>query len=86
MRRAVDRGMTGFDFGRSKVGTGPFSFKRNWGFEPRPLAYAAWSADGTPPRDVDPVSPRYRAQIAAWRRLPLALANRLGPFIARGLA
>ena len=86
MRHARERGCKRFDFGRSKTDSGAYAFKRNWGFEPRPLAYAAWSADGTPPRDVDPASPRYRAQIAAWRRLPLPLANRLGPFIARGLA
>jgi hypothetical protein len=53
---------------------------------PQPLAYAQWTADGAAPRDVNPLSPRYRARIALWRKLPLALANRLGPLIANGLA
>jgi FemAB-related protein (PEP-CTERM system-associated) len=81
MRHAAARGCTGFDFGRSKLGTGAFAFKKNWGFEPRPLTYAARGAR----RDLDPRSPRYRLQTAAWRRLPLPLANRLGPFLSRGL-
>ena len=82
MRRAAARGCTRFDFGRSKLGTGAFAFKRNWGFEPRPLVYAV-HGEG---RDINPLSAKYRLQVALWKKLPLALANRLGPLVARGLA
>jgi len=85
MRHARERGCTRFDFGRSKVGTGPAAFKKNWGFEPHPLAYAVRTAAGAAPRATNPTSPRYRLQVAAWKKLPLPLANRLGPPIARGL-
>ncbi len=85
MRHARARGCLAFDFGRSKVGSGPFAYKKNWGFEPQPLAYAVRTADGQAPREVNPLSPKYRAQIAIWKKLPLWLANRLGPPIARGL-
>ena len=85
MRRASARGCTRFDFGRSKVGTGAYSYKCNWGFDPQPLAYAFRTADGAPARDINPMSAKYRLQVAAWQRLPLWLANRLGPPIARGL-
>ncbi|MEO7915706.1 MAG: FemAB family XrtA/PEP-CTERM system-associated protein [Novosphingobium sp.] len=85
MRHARQRGCTAFDFGRSKTGSGAFDFKRNWGFTPEPLAYAAWTAPGATRRDADPTSAKHAAQIALWRRLPLPLANRLGPWIARGL-
>lgn len=85
MNHARRRGCTRFDFGRSKVGTGAFAFKKNWGFEPAPLSYAVRNADGQPPRDVNPLSPKYRLQIAVWQRLPLSIANRLGPWIANGL-
>ncbi len=81
MRHASERGCTRFDFGRSKVGTGAFAFKKNWGFDPRPLTNAAKGAR----RDVNPASPRYRLQTAAWKRLPLPVANRLGPLLSRGL-
>jgi len=81
MRHASARGCSGFDFGRSKLGSGAFAFKKNWGFEPRPLTYATKG----PNRDLNPSSPRYRLQTAVWRRLPLPVANRLGPLLARGL-
>lgn len=86
MNHARRRGCSRFDFGRSKLGSGAFSFKKNWGFEPTPLSYAIRTADGQPPRDVNPLSPKYRLQIALWQRLPLGIANRLGPLIANGLA
>jgi FemAB-related protein (PEP-CTERM system-associated) len=85
MRHARARGCDRFDFGRSKLGTGAFAFKKNWGFDPVPLSYATRTATGAEPRAINPLSPKYRLQVAAWRRLPLWLANRLGPPIARGL-
>jgi FemAB-related protein (PEP-CTERM system-associated) len=86
MLHARRRGCETFDFGRSKTGSGAFHFKKNWGFAPEPLTYAVWTAPGQPTRDIDPTSGAYSAKIAAWKRLPLPLANRLGPLIARGLA
>jgi FemAB-related protein (PEP-CTERM system-associated) len=85
MRHARGRDCTAFDFGRSKFGTGAFAFKKNWGFEPQPLGYAIRTADGQEPRQINPMSPRYRLQVAAWQKLPLPVANRIGPWIARGL-
>jgi FemAB-related protein (PEP-CTERM system-associated) len=81
MRHAARRGCTRFDFGRSKFGTGAFAFKKNWGFEPQPLVYATRGET----RDSNPLDPKYRLQVALWRKLPLWLANSLGPPIARGL-
>ncbi len=86
MLHARRRGCTQFDFGRSKVGSGPWHYKKHWGFAPRPLIYAIWTLPGSAPRNIDPTSNSYSARIEAWRRLPLAVANRLGPPIARGLA
>lgn len=85
MCHARQRGCAMFDFGRSKTGSGAYHFKRNWGFEPEPLSYASWTAPGQPQRDADPTSARHAARIALWKRLPLPIANRLGPWIARGL-
>jgi FemAB-related protein (PEP-CTERM system-associated) len=86
MRHAVTRGYRIFDFGRSKIGTGPFAFKRHWGFEPRPIAhwYRLLGRDTLP--NVSPANPRYAALIALWRRLPLPLANMLSRPISRNLA
>lgn len=85
MRRAAADGVRLFDFGRSKLGTGPCSFKKNWGFEPQPLhyEYRLYRRDTVPQNN--PLNPKYRAFIALWRRLPLPVANALGPLIVRNL-
>jgi FemAB-related protein (PEP-CTERM system-associated) len=85
MRHARERGCTAFDFGRSKVGTGAAAFKRNWGFEGQPLVYTSKMIDGRPKRSINPLDPKYSLQVKVWSQLPLPIANRLGPMIARGL-
>lgn len=86
MLHARRRGCTRFDFGRSKVHSGAGEFKKNWGFAAEPLGYASWTAPGAPARDADPTSDRHAARIALWKKLPLPVANLVGPWIARGLA
>ena len=83
MAHARLRGCNRFDFGRSKAGTGPAAFKKNWGFEGRPLAYAKWSEGAA--RDVNPLNPKYALMVRTWQKLPLPFANLLGPWISRGL-
>jgi FemAB-related protein (PEP-CTERM system-associated) len=85
MRRACERGVRLFDYGRSKRGTGAFDFKRNWGFEPTPLHYQYRLIRGQSVPDHNPLNPKYRMLIAVWKRLPLGLANFLGPFVVRGI-
>jgi FemAB-related protein (PEP-CTERM system-associated) len=85
MRRAAARGCRTFDYGRSKLGTGAYAFKKNWGFEPLPLEYRFRLAPGAAIPEVNPLNPKYRAAVALWQRLPLWLANRLGPPIVRGV-
>ena len=85
MRRACDRGVRVFDYGRSKRGTGPYDFKRNWGFDPAPLAYEYCLYRRSSIPQHNPLNPKYRALIALWRCLPLAAANALGPHLARSL-
>jgi FemAB-related protein (PEP-CTERM system-associated) len=85
MRRACARGLKIFDYGRSKQGTGSYSFKKNWGFEPQPLyyEYRLFKTDSIPQNN--PNNPKYKLMIAAWQRMPIGLANWLGPFIVRNL-
>ena len=83
MRHARARGCTRFDFGRSKAGTGAAAFKKNWGFVPEPLRYARRYTGQ--PRSIDPRNPKYAAMVATWKRLPLPVANLLGPWLSRGL-
>jgi FemAB-related protein (PEP-CTERM system-associated) len=85
MRRAADRGCRGFDFGRSKIGTGAFAFKHNWGFPDSRLHYRFKLAPGASIPDHNPMNPKYKMFIAGWKKLPLPVANAVGPFIVRGL-
>ncbi|WP_150130920.1 FemAB family XrtA/PEP-CTERM system-associated protein [Janthinobacterium sp. LM6] len=85
MRRASARGCRLFDFGRSKLGTGAYDFKKNWGFTPQPLPYACRLVRAKALPEVNPLNPKYALFIRAWRRLPLPLANLLGPHIVRQL-
>ncbi len=86
MLHARRRGMQHFDFGRSKTGSGPYHFKKNWGFTPVPLVYGQWSPSGAKGRDIDPASEAYSRKIELWKKLPLPVANTVGPWIAKGLA
>ena len=85
MRRAVEKGVRVFDYGRSKRGTGSYHFKKNWGFEPQPLhySYKLVAAERLP--DNNPLNPKYALFIKFWRKLPLAASRLLGPLLARQL-
>jgi FemAB-related protein (PEP-CTERM system-associated) len=85
MRRAAARGCRRFDFGRSKAGTGAFAFKKNWGFEPEWLQYEYWLPPGAVLPDKNPNNPKYARLIALWKKLPLPVANFIGPFLIGGL-
>jgi FemAB-related protein (PEP-CTERM system-associated) len=85
MRLSAQRGCRLFDFGRSKAGTGPFSFKKNFGFESQLLPYEYYLVASDDIPDVNPLNPKYRLMINTWSKLPLPVANFVGPFLARSL-
>jgi FemAB-related protein (PEP-CTERM system-associated) len=85
MQAAVLRGARIFDFGRSKLGTGAFDFKKNWGFEPTPLAYEYRLYKSTELPDNNPLNPKYQLFIKIWKKLPYPVANFLGPYVVRNL-
>jgi len=86
MRLACARGLKVFDFGRSKHGTGPFAFKKNWGFEPTQLHYEFCLYKGNAIPQNNPTNAKFKLLIETWRRMPIGLVNWLGPFIVRNLA
>ncbi len=85
MVHAYNRGARWFDFGRSKLDTGPYKFKKYWGFEPVPYHYefALLKRDEIP--QVNPSNPKYARVIELWRRMPRSLVNRIGHPLARHL-
>ncbi|MEX0341667.1 MAG: FemAB family XrtA/PEP-CTERM system-associated protein [Erythrobacter sp.] len=85
MDHGRERGCTHYDYGRSKIGSGPYNFKKWQGFEPVPLTYWTWTPPGRTARNIDPTDAGYASSIALWKKIPLSVATRIGPWIARGL-
>jgi len=84
MRTAVEQGYRIFDFGRCTPDGPTFRFKAQWGAEPTPLPwYYLGKKENIP--DISPTNPRFHLAIRAWRTLPIPIANRIGPMIARSL-
>ena len=84
IEQMIARGVRVFDFGRCTPGSGTHRFKQQWGGADVALPWLQWS-----PRNVaatpSPERPTYRLAAAVWRRLPLGVTNRIGPFLARRL-
>lgn len=82
MEEAIDRKVKVFNFGRCSPGGSTHKFKLQWGGSDVPLPWPFWSRHaviGVPSAD----RPVYRLATAVWRHLPLAVAKRLGPVLAR---
>lgn len=82
--RAIERGSALFDFGRSSLDSGTYRFKKQWGAQPHPTVWQYYLRRGAPDA-LRPDNPRYRRRIAAWQKLPVWLANALGPRIVCGI-
>ena len=85
MQAAAARGYRIFDFGRSKLGTGAYDFKKNWGFEAQALGYEYQLHTSQAVPDNNPLNPKYQLFIKLWQKLPIGLANMIGPHIVKDL-
>jgi serine/alanine adding enzyme len=82
---AAQRGYRIFDFGRSTVDSGTHVFKMQWGSQTVPLHWDYWLPNGRALPEINPQNPKYRFAIRLWQKLPLKVANRIGPPIVRCL-
>ena len=80
MEEGVRRGTRIFNFGRSTPGAPTHRFKQQWGGHDVPLPWATWPPIAT--TGDDERGRIVRTAIALWSRLPLAVANRVGPMIS----
>ncbi len=85
MRSAAARGYSSFDFGRSKLGTGAYEFKRGWGMTMRPLPYKFFLVKSPTLPNLNPTNPKFELLINAWKKLPLGLTKMIGPVIVKYL-
>lgn len=86
LEHACSHGYRTFDFGRSTMGSGTYEFKRGWRAQATPLnwEYLLLNGQGTPSPESQ--KGRFGLLITAWKRLPLPLANRLGPLIRKHIS
>ncbi len=82
--RAIERGQATFDFGRSTAGSGTYKFKEQWGARPSPAVWQYYVRRGSA-RAMRPDNGKFGLAIRIWQRLPLWLANTVGPTIVRGI-
>lgn len=74
-----------FDFGRSSPDSGTYRFKEQWGAKPHQLHWYYWMGDGRQVPQLNPQNPKYALAIRLWQKLPVAIANLLGPHIVKHL-
>jgi serine/alanine adding enzyme len=82
---AGDRGCVTFDFGRSTPNEGTYKFKEQWGAQPVPLHWEYGLIDRTSLPDTGPTNPKFQLAVSTWKKLPLAIATRVGPYIVRAI-
>lgn len=84
LQRAISRGATRFDFGRSTVDSGTYRFKKQWGALPEPTCWQQMPLHGST-HVARPDNPKYQSRIETWRKLPVWLTRVIGPTIVRGI-
>lgn len=84
LKRAIERGSTTFDFGRSSEGSGTYKFKAQWGAEPSPAIWQYYVRKGSP-EEMRPDSEGKQRLVQLWQRLPVWFTRSIGPAIVRGI-
>ncbi|MCK4676155.1 MAG: FemAB family PEP-CTERM system-associated protein [Gammaproteobacteria bacterium] len=85
LRFAIKQNYSQFDFGRSSKNAGTYRFKQQWGAQPKQLYWHYWLGNSAAPPSLNPANPKYALIIKVWKRLPVVLANLLGPAIVKNL-
>jgi FemAB-related protein (PEP-CTERM system-associated) len=83
LQRSADSGCGVFDFGRSTPGEGTYRFKAQWGATPKELPWHRIYLEGQPITDIVGVSANRQRVAAVWKKLPLGIANYVGPQIRK---
>ncbi len=79
----IERGATEFDFGRSTIDAPTYKFKKQWRAQPKQLYWYYSNPDFA--NTLTTGNRKFELAIQAWKRLPLPVANLLGPGIVKNL-
>jgi serine/alanine adding enzyme len=85
LRYGCESGYTVFDMGRSRLGSGTYEFKRQWGTKPVALEYSSISLRGASKRTSMDAYRSSSGKIGStlWKALPLPITTWLGPRIRK---
>ena len=85
LNHAVELKYQCFDFGRSSKDSGTFKFKKQWGAEPIQNYWNYWLPQGQELPQINPNNPKYKLFIQGWKKMPVFMANVLGPHIVKNI-
>lgn len=74
-----------YDFGRSKLDSGAYSYKKHWGMQDELLHYQYKLIKAQALSNLSPNNPKYALFIKMWQKLPLSVSRFLGPLLAKYL-
>ncbi len=83
LESARQRGIRNFDFGRSKLGTGSYSFKSDWNMRERPLPYQFCLVKRREMPNFSPANPRFKRVTELWKKIPFPLTKFIGPAVVK---
>jgi FemAB-related protein (PEP-CTERM system-associated) len=86
IKYAITQGLKNFDFGRCTKDSGTYKFKKQWAGEVKQLYWQYWAQDESGLPTDNPKKSKFAFLITIWRKLPLFIANRLGPYIAKDIS
>lgn len=82
---SIRRNLKWFDFGRSKVNTGAYHFKRHFGMNPEPLNYQYALLNKKEMPNLNPLNPKFQLGISIWKRIPVPITRVIGPGIVKNI-
>jgi serine/alanine adding enzyme len=84
LTRAIERGSSIFDFGRSSEGSGTYKFKEQWGAEPHQANWQYYVRKGSA-NDMRADAGGSKRLVKIWQKLPVWITRQCGPWIVRGI-
>ncbi|MFH2035013.1 MAG: FemAB family XrtA/PEP-CTERM system-associated protein [Candidatus Zixiibacteriota bacterium] len=83
IKSGCEQGYKYFDFGRSGINSNTYNFKKQWCPESTQLNWQYYLNTLNEIPTVNPTNPKYHLIINIWRKLPISVANFLGPKVIR---
>ena len=85
LKQLATEGTEMFDFGRSSPDSGTCTFKKNWGAVERPIYWYYHPKGADAKSGFSSEAAKHSTAVRIWKKLPVCIANAIGPFIIRNI-